>query len=137
MRILITNDDGLNAPGLVPLIKWCQKLGEVTTFVPKYEQSGKSHGIEFHKPFEVKEVELEDGIKVYSVDSTPADCVRYALLGMKLEFDLIISGINQAADASQVTAQGLLIMKLAMMVFPLIAIVSAKLPFHQDFVKST
>ena len=98
MRILITNDDGLNAPGLVPLIKWCQKLGEVTTFVPKYEQSGKSHGIEFHKPFEVKEVELEDGIKVYSVDSTPADCVRYALLGMKLEFDLIISGINRGLN---------------------------------------
>ncbi|MBE6627239.1 MAG: 5'/3'-nucleotidase SurE [Ruminococcaceae bacterium] len=98
MRILITNDDGLNAPGLVPLIKWCKKHGDVTAFVPKYEQSGKSHGIEFHKPFEVKEVELEDGIKVYSVDSTPADCVRYAILGLKLEFDLIISGINRGLN---------------------------------------
>ena len=40
MRILITNDDGIQAAQLVPLIRWCQKLGEVTTFVPKFEQSG-------------------------------------------------------------------------------------------------
>lgn len=98
MRILITNDDGLHAAGLVPLIKWCKRLGEVTAVVPKYEQSGKSHGIEFHKPFEVTQVQLEDGITVYSVDSTPADCVRYALLGMKKEFDLIISGINRGLN---------------------------------------
>ncbi len=98
MRILITNDDGLHAAGLVPLIKWCKGLGDVTAVVPKYEQSGKSHGIEFHKPFEVREVELEDGIKVYSVDSTPADCVRYAILGMKEKFDLVISGINRGLN---------------------------------------
>lgn len=98
MRILITNDDGLHAAGLVPLIKWCKRLGDVTAVVPKYEQSGKSHGIEFHKPFEVKEVELEPGITAISVDSTPADCVRYAILGMKGEFDLIISGINRGLN---------------------------------------
>lgn len=98
MRILITNDDGLHAPGLVPLIKWCRRLGEVVAYVPKYEQSGKSHGIEFHKPFEVKEVELEDGIRVFSVDSTPADCVRYAILGKEEKFDLIISGINRGLN---------------------------------------
>ena len=49
MRILITNDDGVGAAQLIPLIKWCQKLGDVTTFVPKFEQSGKSHGFEIHK----------------------------------------------------------------------------------------
>lgn len=98
MRILITNDDGLHAAGLVPLIRWCRKLGEVVAVVPKYEQSGKSHGIEFHKPWEVKEVELEPGITVYSVDSTTADCVRYAILGMKEKFDLIISGINRGLN---------------------------------------
>lgn len=98
MRILITNDDGLHAAGLVPLIKWCKRLGEVTVVVPKFEQSGKSHGIEFHKPFEVKTVELEPGITAISVDSTPADCVRYAILGMKGKFDIIISGINRGLN---------------------------------------
>ena len=98
MRILIVNDDGINASQLLPLIKWCQKLGTVTTMVPKFEQSGKSHGIELHKPFEAKEVELEPGITAWAVDSTPADCVRFAVLGQKLEFDLVISGVNKGLN---------------------------------------
>ena len=95
MRILITNDDSVSASQLIPLIRFCQGLGEVTTVVPKYEQSGKSHSIELHKPFEVKHTELEPGLWVYTVDSSPADCVRYAVLGMEKEFDLVISGINR------------------------------------------
>ena len=95
MRILVVNDDSVSASQLIPLIKWCQKLGEVTAVVPKYEQSGKSQSIELHKPFEIKQVELEPGITVYTVDSSPADCVRYAVLGMKQQYDLVISGINR------------------------------------------
>ena len=95
MRILVTNDDGANAAQLPALIRWCQKLGEVTTFVPKYEQSGKSHSFEIKEPFEVKQVELEPGLTIWTVDSTPADCVRIAVLGLKMEFDLVISGINR------------------------------------------
>ena len=95
MRILITNDDGLNAAQLPNLIRWAQKLGEVTAFVPKFEQSGKSHSIELHKAFEVKLNHPEPGIDIYTVDSSPADCVRYAILGMHKEFDLVISGINK------------------------------------------
>ena len=98
MRILITNDDGLHAAGLVPLIKWARQLGQVMAVVPKYEQSGKSHGIEIHKGFEVKQVELEPGITVYAVDSTPADCVRFAVLGLHETFDLVISGINRGLN---------------------------------------
>lgn len=98
MRILITNDDGLHATQLVPLIKWAQKLGEVTVFVPKVEQSGKSHSFQIRSPFEVKQVELEPGITVWSVDSTPADCVRIAVLGMKMEFDMVISGVNRGLN---------------------------------------
>ena len=59
MRILITNDDSISSSVLLPLIQWASKFGEVTTIVPKYEQSGKSHGIEIHKPFEVLKVELQ------------------------------------------------------------------------------
>lgn len=95
MRILIVNDDSISAPVLPHLAAWAKKLGEVTVVVPKVEQSGKSHGIELHKAFEVKKVDFMDGIEAYTVDSAPADCVRVAVLGMHKEFDLVISGINR------------------------------------------
>lgn len=95
MRILITNDDSISASQLVSLIRWCQRKGEVTVVVPKFEQSGKSHSIEIHNPFEIKQVELEPAIPVWTVDSTPADCVRFAVSGLKQTFDLCISGINR------------------------------------------
>ena len=98
MKILITNDDGVNAAQLVNLIKWCRKLGDVTTFVPKFEQSGKSHGFTIHNPFEVKQVQLEEDVTVWTVDSTPADCVRMAVLGMGMQFDLVVSGINRGLN---------------------------------------
>ena len=95
MRILITNDDSVSAGQLLPLIRWCQKLGEVTTVVPLYEQSGKSHSIELHKPFAVGTQELAPDVTVHTVDSSPADCVRYAVLALGMKFDLVISGINR------------------------------------------
>ncbi len=101
MRILITYDDGTWAPGLLPLVRWAKKLGQVTVAAPKVEQSGKSHGIELHKAFEVKKVELEPEVEAYAVDSTPADCVRYALLGLHRQFDLVISGINRGLNIGQ------------------------------------
>ena len=63
--------------------------------VPKHEQSAKSHSIEIRKPFEIRQVELEPGITVWTVDSTPADCVRFAVSGLRQEFDLCVSGINR------------------------------------------
>ena len=98
MRILITNDDGIQASGLIPLVKWAMKLGQVTVIAPKVEQSGKSHGIEIHKSFALEKVELVDGVEAYALDSTPADCVRYAILGRKEQFDLVISGINRGLN---------------------------------------
>lgn len=95
MKILVTNDDSISASQLIPLVRWCQKLGEVTVIVPKYEQSGKSQSIELHKPFEIKQVQLTEDISAYTVDSSPADCVRYAVLGLKQKYDLVISGINR------------------------------------------
>ena len=98
MRILITNDDSVSASGLLPLVRWCQRLGEVTVVVPLTEQSAKSHGIELHKPFSVKKIDLAPDVTAYTVDSTPADCVRVAVLGMKKPFDLVISGINRGLN---------------------------------------
>lgn len=98
MNILITNDDSISSPVLLPLIQWASKLGNVTTVVPKYEQSGKSHSIELRHPFEVQKVSLAPGIEAYTVDSAPADCVRYAVLGLNKKFDLVISGINKGLN---------------------------------------
>lgn len=98
MRILLTNDDGIQAPGLQVLMNFARTLGEVVVYAPKAEQSGKSHAIEIHKPFEVKPVTLPHGIEGYSVDSTPADCVRYAVLGKKEKIDLVLSGVNRGPN---------------------------------------
>ena len=98
MEILITNDDGINAPQLPALAQWAQKLGEVTVVAPKVEQSGKSHGFQLHDPFECKPVELIPGVAAWSVDSTPADCLRFAILCMNMKFDLVISGVNRGLN---------------------------------------
>ena len=95
MRILVTNDDGVHATGLLPLIRWCQKLGQVTTIVPYVEQSGKSHGIELKHPFRIHEMDLAEDVRVWAIESTPADCVRFGVLAKHMEFDLVISGINK------------------------------------------
>ena len=98
MKILITNDDGIEALGIRLLAEWAKKLGEVTVVAPKTEQSAKSHAIELHKAFEIKEVPFMDGVKAYSLDSTPADCVRYGILGLKEKFDLVLSGMNRGIN---------------------------------------
>ena len=98
MKILITNDDGIYAEGVMPLIQWAKTKGDVVVAAPKCEQSAKSHSIEIHKPFEVKKVDLCPGVTAYAVDSSPADCVRFAVLGLGLHFDLVISGINRGLN---------------------------------------
>ncbi len=100
MRILVTNDDGIRAPGLEILVNWARKLGEVTVIAPKFEQSAKSHSINIHNPFEAKQVRWMEGMECYSVDSSPADCVRFAINGLYKEFDLIFSGINRGLNVA-------------------------------------
>ena len=98
MRILITNDDGIGSPVLPALAVWASRLGEVTVIAPKVEQSGMSHAIDFTRPIEIKRVDIGEGLRAFSMDSTPADCVRYAVMGMKEHFDLVISGINRGLN---------------------------------------
>lgn len=98
MRILITNDDGIYAPGIAHLVNWAKKLGEVVVAAPEVEQSAKSHSIEIHKPFKAYETELPSGVRAYSVCSSPADCVRFMVLGLGERFDLVLSGINRGLN---------------------------------------
>ena len=98
MRILITNDDGINAPGIRLLAEWAKKLGEVTVVAPKVEQSAMSHAIQFVNPIEIKKVPFIDGVEAWSMDSTPADCVRFGIVGLEREYDLVLSGINRGVN---------------------------------------
>ncbi len=98
MKILITNDDGINADGIRHLVNFAKTKGEVVVVAPKLEQSAKSHAIEIRDEFEIKEQQIFEGVRAYSVDSTPADCVRYAILGLKEKFDLVLSGINRGPN---------------------------------------
>ena len=98
MRILITNDDGIQGEGLLHLTKWAQSLGEVVVAAPMVEQSAKSHTIEIHKAFRAEQVEYLPGVTAWAVDSSPADCVRLMVLGMEEKFDLVLSGINRGLN---------------------------------------
>lgn len=94
MKILITNDDGIRSPALPKLIRFARRFGEVTAVAPNKEQSGKSQAIDFFHPVEIKEVELAPDITAYAMSSTPADCVRFGTIGLGVQYDLLISGIN-------------------------------------------
>ncbi len=102
MRILITNDDGINAEGLRVLAEWATKLGEVWVIAPKTQQSAKSHAINIHVPFEAVRVDYPvEGVTAFAVDSTPVDCVRFATLGLHQDYDLVLSGINNGLNMGE------------------------------------
>ena len=98
MKILITNDDGINTLGIRLLAEWAKKLGDVTVVAPKVEQSGKSQAIEFVQPVEIKKVPFIDGVTAYSMASSPADCVRFGVVGLRQKYDLVLSGINRGVN---------------------------------------
>lgn len=95
MKILMVNDDGMQAKALPHFIRWARELGEVTCVVPKQEQSGKSQAIDFTHPVEIRETAIAPDITVWAMDSTPADCVRFGVAGLQKDYDLILSGINR------------------------------------------
>ena len=94
MRILVTNDDGIDSPGLAVLVRWASTVGDVVVAAPKEQQSGKSQSIELTKHIEVAKLNYEGALEAYTIDSTPSDCVRIALRGLNIPCDLIFSGIN-------------------------------------------
>ena len=96
MRILITNDDGIYAPGINSSAKEISKKHEVIMVAPLEQRSAFSHSITIRKPILVKEVKLPElSIKSYGINGTPADCVRVALDKLIPDnVDLVLSGIN-------------------------------------------
>jgi 5'-nucleotidase len=101
MHILLTNDDGVFAPGLRALRKELLSLGDVTVVAPALEQSGVAHTITLLTPLVVKQVDEEDGSTLgWMVEGSPADSVKLAICElMGRPPDLIISGINSGSNA--------------------------------------
>src|SRR5262249_27448812 len=120
VRILLTNDDGISAPGLQATRRALRELEgvELDVIAPDSNRSATARSITTRSPLSVEEVEFEDGDRGYATDGTPVDCVRFAELGLVGGSpDLIVSGINHGANlgdditysgtvaaASQVTA---------------------------------
>ena len=98
-HILITNDDGVDAPGLLALAQTMQTLGTITIVAPNHNWSMCGHVKTLFTPLTVREIVLTDGITAKSVTGAPSDCVAMALMGMLDEkVDLVVSGINPYAN---------------------------------------
>lgn len=105
MRILLTNDDGIHAPGLRALHEAIGSLGEIVTIAPLTVQSASGHGITFNEPLMCDEVVVDEDMTGLAVDGRPADCVKVALravwqerFGKGSRPDLTISGMNSGAN---------------------------------------
>jgi 5'-nucleotidase len=99
MHILVTNDDGVTAPGLLALAIEMRKLGMVTVLAPDHNWSASGHVKTMHRPLRVKEVILTDGSCVLASDGAPSDCVALGILGLAPgKVDLVVSGINPNAN---------------------------------------
>lgn len=101
MRILITNDDGIMAPGLTALYRALADLGEVEVVAPETTQSAMGHAISVLTPMLVQRVHVNRVFWGWSVDGRPADCVKLALLELlNPRPDFVVSGINSGANTS-------------------------------------
>ncbi|MFN2303124.1 MAG: 5'/3'-nucleotidase SurE [Anaerolineales bacterium] len=100
MHILVTNDDGVFAPGLLALTQAARKItDQVTILAPDHNWSASGHVKTLHRPLRVNKVQLEDGTMAWASDGAPSDCVALAQLGFIPEkIDLVLSGINPNAN---------------------------------------
>lgn len=100
MRILVSNDDGYNAPGLAALVDALGSLGQLTVVAPETNCSGSSNSLTLNRPLSVRQA--ANGF--YYINGTPSDCVHIALTGL-LDFrpDLVVSGINNGANMGEDT----------------------------------
>ena len=100
MNILITNDDGIYAEGLLMLAREISKIAKVTVVAPDRERSATAHAITMHKPLRVEKAELRNcSVESWMVNGTPSDCVKLALDALLNDApDLVLSGINRGPN---------------------------------------
>lgn len=102
MHILLTNDDGITAPGLLALKQALEPLGKITVVAPSRNYSAAGHRKTMHKPLRLDETQLTDGSPAWTCSGAPSDCVALALLGfIKEKVDLVVSGINPHHNVGQ------------------------------------
>lgn len=100
MNILVTNDDGIYAPGLAALASQLRHIGNVFIAAPSTEQSGVGHSITYLTPLVCKEIFRDDRHWGWAVDGSPADCVKLAISQIcPVKPDLVVSGINSGLNA--------------------------------------
>ena len=101
MKILVTNDDGINAQGLRELVDALRDKAEIYVSAPSGQRSAASHSISLHHPITAKEVEFAGAVRAFRVEGTPADCVKVGLrilLMDGIKMDMVFSGINHGAN---------------------------------------
>lgn len=105
MKILLTNDDGIRAPGIIALHKTLQGLGKLVVFAPETVQSATSHGITYTSPLMTQKIDVTENMSGVAVDGRPADCVKLAMralweerFGEGTKPDLTISGMNSGSN---------------------------------------
>ena len=99
MNILLTNDDGIYAPGLAALYAHLAPEHRVAVIAPEREQSAVGHGITLNEPLRATKVSIPNAFEGYAVSGTPADCIKFGVLEiMKTKPDMVISGINPGAN---------------------------------------
>ncbi len=99
--ILVTNDDGIMAPGIRHLVRFMQELGDVVVVAPDKPQSGMGHAVTIEKPLRLEKLTLEGETDAYSCSGTPVDCVKLAVNQvLHRKPDLLVSGINHGSNAS-------------------------------------
>ncbi len=101
MHILVTNDDGVTAPGLLALVQAMRQCGEVSVIAPDHDWSGGGHVKTLKRPLRVRQVKLADGTAALTSDGAPSDCIALGALGLIPKIDLIVSGINPMANLGQ------------------------------------
>lgn len=109
--ILVSNDDGYNFPGIKALIEVAMEFGDVIVVAPLVHQSGKASSITTHDPLKVMKIEEREGLLVYAVNGTPADCAKLGLgvLVGDRKVDLLLSGVNHGHnDGNSVIYSGTL-----------------------------
>ena len=96
MKVLITNDDGINSIGIKLLTEETLKVAsEVLVVCPNQEKSAISQGITIRNNVEIKKViDIVEGVNTYTLSGTPADCVIFALSNLQFKPDIVFSGIN-------------------------------------------
>lgn len=99
MKVLITNDDGINARGIRALAEEIAKKHEVLIVAPREQKSASSHSITIHEPIRVRQEKIEGmNLRAFSVVGTPADCTQIGVSLLSEQIDLVISGINRGLN---------------------------------------